>query len=240
MSRPDPLWVRDVFRALTHELTEAAALIDRGRPREPCRPADPGRGGRGRQFDPDRLSAQDRARLAEVGVLLEAARDPGLRERAHQELALLVDNLLGITLTVDPATGALETGPYYLSTAARPRVPGGDLGSRVAGLNLLISQAAGALTEPARAWRLIAAAAERRGALAVRVGGTRVVLSVPGQPGGDPPAPGGPGAGAGEPLPAPELAPDGVRVLTLPPAGTARGRSSPGSSSGPWPPRWPG
>ena len=222
VSRPDPLWVRDVFRALTHELTEAAARIDRGGRPEPPDQLTPDAAAEQRQFEPDRLSAQDRARLAEIGVLLEAARDPGLGERANQELALLVDNLLGITLTVDPATGALETGRYYLSPLAPDGSRGGDLGSRVAGLNLLISQAAGTLTEPARAWRLIAAAAERRGALAVRVGGTRVVLSAPG---GAQVAihlrPADPVAGAGEPHPAPELAPDGVRVLTLPPAGTA-------------------
>ena len=218
VARPDPRWVRDVFRALTHELTEAAALID-GTPTSRADQLTPDAAAEARQLDPARLSAQDRARLAEVGVLLGAALDPALRERANQELALLLDHLLGITLTVDPATGELETGPFSLAPLQISAV--GGLNERVAAINLLISGAAGALTGPARAWRLIADAAGRRGALATRVGGTRVLLSVSGHQVAIHLRPAERAPGAGEPLPAPELAPAGVRVLTLPPAGTA-------------------
>ncbi len=217
VARPDPLWVRDVFRALTHELTEAAALLD-GTPRNRADQLTPDAAAEGRQLDPARLSGQDRARLAEVGVLLEAALDPALRARAHQELALLLDHLLGITLTVDPATGELATGP--LDLAPLQLSASGGLDARVGALNLMISTAAGGLSGPARAWRLIADAAGRRGALATRVGGTRVVLWMPGRQVAIHLRPADPVPGAGEPLPAPELAPDGVRLLTLPPAGT--------------------
>ena len=220
VARPDPLWVRDVFRAVTHELTEAAARIDRGDRPEPLDQLTADNAATGRPLDPGRLSGHDRARLAEIGVLLEAARDPGLRARANEELALLLDHLFGIALSVDPETGELETGPYDLTPLESDVSAAAGLAGRVAAVNVLVGQVAGALTEQTRAWRLVADAARRRGARATRVGGGRIVLTVPGHQVAIHLHPAEPAPGAAEPLPAAELAPDGVRVLTLPPAGT--------------------
>ena len=222
----DPLWVFDVLRALSHELTEAAAVFD-GAPTG-ANALTPGRAAAGRQVSPWELTGHDRGRLAEVGVLLRAARDPALRDRAGHELAVLLDSMLGLPVALDPETGAVAvTGRSDQDPVLADLVTARDVGERAVVLNRVLRQIPDEAMGIAIARHLVQVAAARAGATATPIGASWVVLTVDGRHVAiNLRAPQTPSRGAGPPAPrlrAPRP-PEGwtfdrILRLTVPPAG---------------------
>jgi hypothetical protein len=111
--------VLEMRRALAHDLAEAAAVIDDAPDVDLLTGQPPAAGWAG--LDLGQLSAHDRGRLAEIGVLLDARADPALQPAADAELRALLDHLVGPAVLdgVRAVAAAVPPGPDQRDRAAQ-------------------------------------------------------------------------------------------------------------------------